>query len=463
MVMISGTDFERRVPRLDPKGKPCRLGRAATAARLALARQAVAPVVCLIGTCIASLNLHAAAQTAPATRAESRTIAVFDEQPIEFDKTVVDGAPADETGDVRLFRTGQQVERALDLPPFPRDLRDAQRILATLIIEPVVLETEGKIRPADPWTRLGSVTIAVDSHSPLAPTSQPVTPRPPSTAHAGSDEARPGSRTTTQPATRPASATPISPASQPDADEKKYPISTAAPGEIEIMRFVTPFGGPATYTADLTAFAPLLAGKTSLRVWISTWKQPAWKVTLTLTYSDEGVGYRRPLFAQPLFNAEVTAEKRVLRSTIRIPRGVARPRIHVLSTGHATDGAGGDEFISRTHVLRVDGQEVARWRPWSEGGGPLRDMNPTAGRLEIDGRSLWATDLDRSGWHPGLLVEPFQTPLPELTAGQHTIELEIVGIRPRDQSGYGYWRVSAIAVADEPWPSEDGQGPEPEN
>jgi hypothetical protein len=80
--------------------------------------------------------------------------------------------------------------------------------------------------------------------------------------------------------------------------------------------------------------------------------------------------------------------------------------------------------------------------------------------MDIDGRQLWASDLDRSGWHPGRLVEPVCIPLPELSAGTHTIELEIVNIRSQDQSGYGYWRVSAIAVADEPWPSDAGPGPD---
>jgi hypothetical protein len=226
------------------------------------------------------------------------------------------------------------------------------------------------------------------------------------------------------------------------------------------MRFVTPFGGPATYIADLTAFAPLLTGETSVRVWISTWRKPAWKVTLTLTYTTEGVGYRRPRWATPIFNNEVNAEQRLLKTTIEVPSGVARPRLHVISTGHATDGAGGDEFITRTHVLRIDGQEVTRWRPWSESGGSLRSINPTSGRMDIDGRQLWASDLDRSGWHPGLLVEPLRIPLPELSPGRHAIELEILNIRPKDQSGYGYWRVSAIVVADEPWPpDEEAPGP----
>jgi hypothetical protein len=369
-----------------------------------------------------------------------RVVAVFDEQAVDFDRALPYVPAAMDEGEVRRLRNGQQVERTLELPAFPRNLRNAQRIVATLIVEPEILSADGKVRPADPWTRLGSMTIAVDRSSPLAPTSQPSTPPP-----------RPSA---TAPSTQP-----------DDASDREYPVTTVVPeetgeAEIEIMRFVTPFGGPATYTADLTAFAPLLAGKTCLRVWISTWKKPAWKVTLTLAYSEAGAGYRRPIFAQPIFNSEVNAERRALRAQIMIPRGVSRPRLHVLSTGHATDGAGGDEFISRTHVLRIDGQEAARWRPWSELGGPLRDINPTSGRTEIDGRELWASDLDRSGWHPGLLVEPQRIPLPELSAGEHVIELEVQGIRPKDQSGYGYWRISAVVVADEPWPpSEDGPGP----
>ncbi|HVP73417.1 MAG TPA: peptide-N-glycosidase F-related protein [Phycisphaerales bacterium] len=386
-------------------------------------------LLALIGCC-----LSCAPPVAPAAHAappDDQIIAVFDEQPVEFDKALADGTQRD--GAVRLYRNGQQIERTIALPPLPANMRDARRILATLIVEPALLQQDDKVRPVDPWTRLGSVTIAAAGDTPASrsePASQPTT----------------RAAATTQPS-----------ASLPSGTQPDYPATTVAPGsrEIELMRFVTPFGGPATYTADLTAFAPLLAGEHSIRVWISTWKQPAWKVTLTLSYTTEGVGYRRPIWAAPIFNSEVTAEKRTIKASVDVPKGLSRPRLHLLTTGHATDGAGGDEFISRSHVLRIDGIEVARWRPWSERGGPLRQTNPTSGRMEIDGRPLWASDLDRSGWNPGLLVEPMQIPLPELTAGRHAIELEILNIRPKDQSGYGYWRVSAIVVCDEPWPPGD--------
>jgi hypothetical protein len=157
-----------------------------------------------------------------------------------------------------------------------------------------------------------------------------------------------------------------------------------------------------------------------------------------------------------VFNeVSVTAQKSKITATIDVPKGLARPRLRLMSTGHATDGTGGDEFISRFNVLRIDGVEVARWRPWSEDGGFSRAANPMSGRITLDGRELWSSDLDRSGWRPGSIVEPLRLPVPELTPGKHTIEIEVLNIRPKEQAGHhGYWRISCIAVADEPWPND---------
>ncbi len=226
--------------------------------------------------------------------------------------------------------------------------------------------------------------------------------------------------------------------------------------EVEIMRFITAFGASATYRADLTALAPLLHGEQTLRIFISTYMNPAWSANFTLEYA-ETAGQRRPIFAEGVFLEEqVTSDSNILRAKVNIPEGLDRPRLRILSTGHATDGRGGDEFISRTHILRINGEEIARWRPWAERGGSLRDRNPASGRRLIDGRELWSSDLDRSGWHPGAIVWPLIIPLPELAPGENEMEIEIEDIRPRDsddpQGEHGYWRVSATVVADEPWP-----------
>ncbi|MHC4447626.1 MAG: peptide-N-glycosidase F-related protein, partial [Planctomycetota bacterium] len=318
---------------------------------------------------------------------------VFDEVAIEFDPGLDDGT---RRGDHLVSDQGRVIETTFDLPPAPDNQRDARQILAAVTVQPVLTERDGRRGPGDRWTRLGSIMVVV--------------PGP-----------EPGETT-----------------------------------EVELMRFVTGFGGHGTFTQDLTALAPMLAGPTTLRLSISTYYKPAWRATLTLSYSHEEVGYRRPIFAKPIFfEKTVTAEANRLRSTVLVPPGCARPRLRILSTGHATDGIGGDEFVSRTHVLRIDGHQIAIWRPWTEAGGSLRPLNPTSGREDRDGRELRSSDLDRSGWHPGRVVQPLVIPVPELRpGGPHEIELEIRDIRPRDESGaYGYWRVSAIVVADEPWPA----------
>jgi hypothetical protein len=386
-------------------------------------------VVGALGVLMTAWSFGAPVDAKPQAAEGDSVVAVFDEVAIAWDEELVDNTSRDQHA---VFDEGHTVQRVVELPPLPRNQRDAKRIIATVIVEPVLIEEEpGKFRPADPWTRLGSVSVALPSK-----------PASPNAEHERKDQektrgsqGRSGDRPSDQASTQPAASRP------------------ASLNEVEIMRFITSFGGPVTFKQDVTALAPLLSGKRTLRVTISTYKNPAWKVTLTLSYASEGVGYRRPVWAKPLFNeSAVTADKSKLRATIEVPQGLARPRLWIISTGHATDGTGGDEFISRTHILRVDGQEVARWRPWAECGNQLRQANPMSGRMTIDNRELWSSDIDRSGWGPGTVIEPMRIPVAELTPGRHTVQLEIVGIRPKDESGYGYWRTSAVAVADEPWP-----------
>jgi hypothetical protein len=325
---------------------------------------------------------------------DATTVTIFDTVALEYDASLPD--PSQRDGYV-LRHEGQVAERTLDLPPAPEDQRDARRITLKVVVEPRLVAVEpGRYRPGDPWTRMGNVTLVLD----------------------GENE---------------------------------------EPQELELMRFITGFGGPAVFTQDVTAFAPLLSGRQTLRTYLSTYLKPGWDVSVSLIWHDEKPGFRRPIIAHHLFNEQhVTATSNVLRTTVEIPKGLDLPRLRILSTGHATDGAGGDEFITRTHILRIDGEEIARWRPWAERGESLRHLNPASARHQIDGRWLWSSDLDRSGWQPGRVVWPLMIPTPELVPGTHEIEIEIEGIRPAapdDEDGHhGYWRLSATVLADEPWP-----------
>jgi hypothetical protein len=324
------------------------------------------------------------------TTADTTVVRVFDTAAIVFDEALEDPTPR---GEYVVLNQGRTLARTLQLPDAPADQRDARRIVATVTVRPVLTETDGR-RPGDEWTRMGSLTVIT---------------------------------------------------SDDDADAT----------EVELVRFTTGFGQGAGYSQDVTALAPLLAGRRELRLTLSTYRNPAWEVSVRLDYSRDGVGYRRPALAVPLFHdTALTADSPLLTATVEIPQGLSRPRVRLLSTGHSTDGGPENEFITCTHVLRIDGRRIISWRPWSEGGGGLRDMNPWAGRRTIDGREVWSSDLDRSGWQPGLVVEPLVVPVPELTPGPHEITLEVLGIRPEEMDhAHGYWRISGVVLADEPWPA----------
>ena len=263
--------------------------------------------------------------------------------------------PERQDGQFVLRFAGQTVTKTVRLPPAPDRPGRTPRILATVRVKPVYTLVEGKLRPNDPWTRLGSVSVLVP------------------------------------------------------------PEEGGTPTEVELMRFITPYGGPATFVQEVTALAPLLSGETTFQLFLSTYSQePGWRASFTLTYLDEEAGHRRPMLVVPLFNdAHVTGGPdgtARLAGTVDIPPGLARPRLQITTTGHATDGAGGNEFVSSDHLLRIDGRLVARWRPWSEAGGGLRPANPWSGREVVDGQEVWASDFDRSGWHPGTEVSPVLFP-----------------------------------------------------
>lgn len=348
-----------------------------------------------MGCQCALVLLLSASWTGVGWAAEDETIVVFDRAEVRWGP---DDAPVQPKDGYIAIEHGRVIETTVQLPPAPADQRDARGIVLSIEVEPVVVEGDDQPRFADAWTRMGCVSIV-----------------------------------------------PRGDASDADAEP---------PHSIELMRFMTGFGGTSTLSQDVTCFAPLIEGETTIRVEISTSKDPAWRVSLRVRYIEGEAGYRRPIYAEPLFSeARLTRADNHIATDVDIPANLARPRVRILSTGHG----GGQEFLTATHILSVDGREVARWRPWREDGGTRHADNPATRRTNIDGRELWSSDIDRAGWMPATVVEPLTIPLPELTPGPHTIKLEVLEIYAASGAGEpnqagGYWVVTAIVVADEPWP-----------
>jgi hypothetical protein len=193
---------------------------------------------------------------------------------------------------------------------------------------------------------------------------------------------------------------------------------------------------------------------------IDTWVSPAWRIDVSLTFrpiADRPDTVDRilapplppPDWAAPAFYHESVDREAFadgpLEDVVLVPEGLARVHLHYLVSGHCTDGRGADEFEPKTNVITVDAQTVHRYAPWRDDCRELRAINPYCRRWS-DGS--WSADYSRSGWCPGDWVRPEVIDVTEAlrAGGTHRIGVMIENVRPSDESGRGYWRLSAVLV-----------------
>jgi len=225
--------------------------------------------------------------------------------------------------------------------------------------------------------------------------------------------------------------------------------------DIELVKFVTSYGGVTGHEVDVTHLSSLLRGRCEFRAFIDTWVSPAWRLSLSIVtvpaeewqLREAGSGSVVADRVVPvLYEQSATAERLGadgLSTTVEVPEGTGRVVLYYLVSGHCTDGRGEDEFVSKDNVISVDGVVVERFRPWRDDCRSLRELNPYTRRWS-DG--WWSSDYSRSGWCPGDVVHPVRLDLSDhLTPGEHTLSFNIENVRPRDENDhYGYWRLSAF-------------------
>ncbi len=221
-------------------------------------------------------------------------------------------------------------------------------------------------------------------------------------------------------------------------------LSTPGMAHIELLKFITGFGGRSELYEDVTSLSPLLQDSVVIRGFVDTWVSPAWKMTFDLIFKPDttlqpatwanGIYYTWGMTAP-----DVTNDSPSVR--INIPPRGERVVLNYFTSGHCTDGSGADEFVSKDNVIFVDGIEVHRYKPWRTDCRQFRSVNPFSGRWG----NTWSSDLSRSGWCPGDIVHPVQLDLSaSLAPGPHVIRFAVENIRPQDNSGIGYWRVSSF-------------------
>lgn len=226
-------------------------------------------------------------------------------------------------------------------------------------------------------------------------------------------------------------------------------------GNLELHKFITGFGGTTSHQQDVTSLVPFLRqGPVKIRAHIDTWVPQAWAMDFNLKIEDNSPE-QAPTWNYSMFNdqdwraGEFPANTR--GRTITVPSGLDRVYMVYLTSGHASDGSGGDEFVQRTHKIVIDRTEVFNEVPWRTDGINFRSVNPWSGRWG----DVWSSDFARSGWIPGDDVNPYVIDVTDfLTPGRHNISYQIEGIETDDGDGYGYWRTSSylFGYAAEPAP-----------
>ena len=250
-------------------------------------------------------------------------------------------------------------------------------------------------------------------------------------------------------------------------DEPKEGSST--PPAIELLRAITPFGGPMRFEVDVTDVVNGLPGIHQLKVHITTWSDAAgqvsgshggWNVTARLRFTP-GPAPRQVLAVIPIYNGDQGAPLLDEPSfTLRIPEGANAARLEYRITGHggANDPSRActgpaEEFCQREHIVELDGEEVDRFIPWRDDCGELcsdarygSDSEGFDYCLENPCGAIRSGRASRANWCPGSLTPPriwTEAELPSLSiTGEHALSWRIQGLVEG-----GSWRVSMLYFA----------------
>lgn len=264
---------------------------------------------------------------------------------------------------------------------------------------------------------------------------------------------------------------------------------------VEIMRFMTPFGvghysdnkdsiaierrrpvyidewAPnVEWTQDISDLYSLLTDEVYVGVFVDTWTTEGYKVSVEIDMEESEVKQDKLIkqTVTPLVNTIYYQGQGIpdifnrqdLLVNFNIPKNAKNVRLKYIVTGHG-GLSGGDEFVPNENIISIDDEVIHRFTPWRTDCASFRRFNPStgtwlikreasyiakngAGLKEIE-EILGSSDLSRSNWCPGSVVDPVVLPLTNCTAGNHQLRISI----PKAQSaadGLNHWLVSAYLV-----------------
>ncbi|WAS94306.1 peptide-N-glycosidase F-related protein [Nannocystis punicea] len=239
-----------------------------------------------------------------------------------------------------------------------------------------------------------------------------------------------------------------------------------SPPGFELLRSITPFGGPAHLEADITDYANAHPGGHMLRSYINSWPDGAGQVSgsaggwhLSVRVEGEpGPAPREVLAAVSLFSGDVGVDGATTTVPFNLPEGVKKAELVYTVSGHggATDNIGdcigpAEEFCKRKHNISFDGALVTSFDAWRTDCSELctvttndLGVGPDKFCAENPCGAIASVNAARANWCPGALVAPLRGPVTSaLGAGpDHEFQFAIDGVVEG-----GTWTVSAALYA----------------
>jgi hypothetical protein len=225
------------------------------------------------------------------------------------------------------------------------------------------------------------------------------------------------------------------------------------------------------WESDISQLSSITTGTFYLGIWVDSWTEEGYGVDVSLTYSNRPLSKRKVL---PLVNtiAYVNGQSlpdffaiQDLKQLFNLKKEAKNVKLHYITTGHGGH-SGGDEFIKIKNSVYMDNQLVLDSIPWRDDCASFRRFNPTSGVWlkkdsakyidfeakkymikEIEER-IASSDLSRSNWCPGSMVEPIVVDLGNMNAGDHELKIQIPATKA-DKDKLNHWLVSAYLTYEE--------------
>jgi hypothetical protein len=229
----------------------------------------------------------------------------------------------------------------------------------------------------------------------------------------------------------------------PDA----VPPAGSTPG-LELVRAISPFGGPMHIERDLTAIANAQPGLHRVRAHVSTYADGAgqvtgsnagWNISLRVELV-RGDAEEHPLAVVPLFYGDLSNATPMTASFV-VPAGTRRGFFEYRTTGHG-QGEGdafachgpAEEFCARRHTVQLDGELLKTFIPWRSCAAActLVTSDPVANFDYCAENPCGAVDsvkAPRANWCPGSESAPVILSSASLaTAGTHEVSWQVAEI-----------------------------------